>query len=95
MTNMTTSSINISLPRSMKSDIEEIVANEGYGNTSEFFRDLVRDYLRKRQDEKLETLLLEAIQSGDPTPFTKKDLEEIKERGLRRLKRRAGDLERR
>jgi metal-responsive CopG/Arc/MetJ family transcriptional regulator len=36
----TVSTINISLPRSMKEDVDEIIANEGYGNTSEFFRDL-------------------------------------------------------
>lgn len=42
---MATATINISIPETMKAEVEEIIASKGYGNTSEFFRDLVRDYL--------------------------------------------------
>ncbi len=87
---MATATINISIPDTMKADVEEIIANEGYGNTSEFFRDLVRDYLRQRQERKLEALLLEGLESGKATPFTKIDFEAIKQRGLERLKKKAG-----
>ncbi len=83
---MPLATINISIPDTMKTDVEKIIASEGYGNTSEFFRDLVRDYLRQRQERKLETLLLEGIKSGDATPLTKADFKAIKERGLKRLK---------
>lgn len=86
---MSASTINISLPDTMKADVEEIIATEGYGNTSEFSRDLVRDHMRRRQERKLEALLLEGINSGKATPLTKYDLEKIKERGLRRLKNKA------
>ncbi|HQZ95105.1 MAG TPA: ribbon-helix-helix domain-containing protein [Pyrinomonadaceae bacterium] len=79
------STINISLPHSMKQDVDEIIANEGYGNTSEFFRDLVRRYMHERRERRLEDLLVEGLKSGDPTPLTKKDFEAIKERGLKRL----------
>ncbi len=80
------STINISLPDSMKSEVEEIIATEGYGNTSEFFRDLVRGYLRQRRERKLEDLLLEGLHSGKSSPLFKKDFESIKERGLKRLR---------
>lgn len=83
---MPIATINISIPDTMKADVEEIIANEGYGNTSEFFRDLVRDYLRRRQERKLEALLLEGIQSGTASPLTKEDFKAIRERGLKRLK---------
>jgi antitoxin ParD1/3/4 len=86
---MATATINISIPDAMKREVEEIIALEGYGNTSEFFRDLVRDYLRQRQERKLEALLLEGLESGKATPFTKADFEAIKERGLERLKNKA------
>ncbi len=69
----------------MKQDVDEIIANEGYGNTSEFFRDLVRRYMHERRERRLEDLLVEGLKSGDPTPLTKKDFEAIKERGLKRL----------
>jgi antitoxin ParD1/3/4 len=83
---MAIATINISLPDTMKADVEEIIASEGYGNTSEFFRDLVRTYIKQRQEKKLEALLLEGLQSGKATPLTKDDFEDIKRRGLERLK---------
>lgn len=86
---MGTATINISIPDTMKREVEEIIASEGYGNTSEFFRDLVRDYMQRRQERKLEALLLEGLESGKATPFTKDDFEAIKQRGLERLKKKA------
>jgi len=74
----------------MKAEVDEIVATEGYGNTSEFFRDLVRSYLRERREQKLEELLLEGISSGKPDALTKRDFEAIKKRGLQRLKNKVG-----
>ena len=49
--------MNISLPESMNAEVEQIVANEGYGNTSECFRDLVRNYLKDRQEREVESVL--------------------------------------
>lgn len=86
---MATATINISIPDSMKSEVEEIIKTEGYGNTSEFFRDLVRDYLQKRQERRLEALLLEGLESGKPSKFGKSDFEAIKQRGIERLKNKA------
>ncbi len=85
---MSTATINISLPDTMKSDIEQVIVAEGYGNTSEFFRDLVRNFLRERRERKLEALLIEGIESGPTTPLTHADFEDIKRRGLARLKKR-------
>jgi antitoxin ParD1/3/4 len=80
--------VNISLPESMKDEIDAVVATEGYGNTSEFFRDLVRDYLEERRKRKLEDLILEGLRSGEPLPFTTDDIEQIKKRGLERIAQR-------
>lgn len=82
---MGTATLNISLPDTMKTEVEEIIATEGYGNTSEFFRDLVRNYLKERRERKIEDLLLQGINSGESTPLTKSDFEKIKERGMQRL----------
>ncbi len=83
---MAISTINISIPDSLRAEVEEIIDAEGYGNTSEFFRDLVRNYIKRRQELKLETLLLEGLESGDATPLTKADFEEIKKRKVKDLK---------
>ena len=72
----------------MKAEVENVVATEGYGNTSEFFRDLVRDYLKERQARKLEELILEGINSGDSTTLTGEDFKKIKERGIKRIQQR-------
>ena len=84
---MATTTINISLPDSMKAEIESVLATDGYGNTSEFFRDLVRNYIKERQERKLESMLIEGLESGPVTPLTHADFEAIKRRGLARLKR--------
>ena len=85
---MAIATLNISLPDTMKAEVENVVATEGYGNTSEFFRDLVRDYLKERQARKLEALILEGLNSGESTTVTKDDFEKIKERGIKRLQQR-------
>ena len=82
---MRNTTVNISIPESMKAQVEEIVASEGYGNTSEFFRELVRNYLRKRQEENLEGLLLEAIRSNDFSPLKKDDFEKMKSELSKRI----------
>lgn len=85
---MAISTMNISLPDNLRTEVENVVATEGYGNTSEFFRDLVRSYLKEREERKLEALIMEGIASGESTPFTKADLDQIRERGIGRIKRR-------
>ena len=83
---MATATINISLPDSLKSEVEQIIATDGYGNVSEFFRELVRRHIKEREQRKLETLLLEGLQSGAATPLTKVDFDEIREQGLKQIR---------
>jgi antitoxin ParD1/3/4 len=80
--------VNISIPEGMKADIENVIENDGYGNTSEFFRDLVRGFLEERRQKRIEELLLQGLQSGEPTAFTRDDMDEIRRRGVERLKAR-------
>jgi antitoxin ParD1/3/4 len=64
------STINISLPESMKVYIDEQIAKGGYGTVSEFFRDLIRQDQKRKAKEHLETLLLEGLESGSSTPMS-------------------------
>jgi Arc/MetJ-type ribon-helix-helix transcriptional regulator len=41
---------------------------------------------KEKPERKLEALLLEGLESGEATPFTHADFEEIKKRDLARLK---------
>jgi antitoxin ParD1/3/4 len=63
-------SLNISLPSSLKEFVETQVQNSGFSTPSEYIRNLVRDDQRRRAEEKLEALLLEGLNSGEPIEIT-------------------------
>ncbi len=63
-------SLNISLPQSLKDYVEEQVAANGYSTPSEYVQELLRRDQRLRSEEKLEALLLEGLNSGDPIQIT-------------------------
>lgn len=68
---MRMASLNISLPQSMKDFVEIQVQESGYSTPSEYIRALVREDRRRREEEKLEALFLEGLNSGEafePTP---------------------------
>ena len=81
--------MNISLPDSMKHFIEGQVAAGGYSSASEYVRALVRAEQHRQAKARLETLLLEALDSGDPTAMTKEDWDAIRQAGLARLRARS------
>ena len=62
--------MNISLPESMKKYVDQQVETGGYGSVSEYVRELVRRDQKERAQTKLETLLLEGLESGEPIPVT-------------------------
>lgn len=82
--------ITISLPESLKTFIEEQVVRDGFGTVSEYLRALVRDEQKRRGQARLESLLLEGLQS-DVSELSKQDWADIREEVRRRQhKRRAG-----
>jgi antitoxin ParD1/3/4 len=58
--------LNISLPDSMRNFIEGKVAQGGYSTVSEYIRQLVREDQKRASQERLEALLLEGLDSGSP-----------------------------
>ena len=58
--------VNISVPDSMKTFIDEQVAKGGYSTTSEYIRQLLRQEAERVAQARLETLLLEGLDSGEP-----------------------------
>lgn len=56
--------MNISLPDTMRTFVEQELSSGGYITASEYFRELVRERQRHRAQEQLESLLLEGIESG-------------------------------
>jgi antitoxin ParD1/3/4 len=63
-------SMNISLPETMKDFVDEQVHGGGYGSASEYIRDLVRRDQKQRAESRLQALLLEGLESGGDIPVT-------------------------
>lgn len=70
-------SMNISLPDSMRTYVENQVASGGYSTASEYFRQLVRADQKRQANERLEALLLEGLESGIATPMSDGDWHDI------------------
>jgi antitoxin ParD1/3/4 len=66
MCGMSMTSLNISLPQPLKDFVEERVKDGGYSTPSEYVRELLREDQKRRAEEKLEALLLESLNSGEP-----------------------------
>jgi antitoxin ParD1/3/4 len=79
--------LNISLPDSMRSFIEEQIAQGGYSTASEYIRHLIRQAQKQAEKERLETLLIEGLESGDPIEVTDEWWEEKRTQLVDRLRR--------
>lgn len=78
--------LNISLPDSMRAFINEQIAQGGYSTASEYIRDLIRQAQKQAAQEKLDNMLLEGLASGEPVEITDQWWQEKLER-LNQLRR--------
>jgi antitoxin ParD1/3/4 len=69
---MPTTTMNISLPESLKAFIDERLEN--YGSASEYVRELIRADQKRVEHERLEKLLLERLESGNEQAFDMGDV---------------------
>ena len=70
--------INVSLPTPMRAYLESRVKADGFASISDLVRALIRDDQKRQAQEELERRLLSALDSGEATPMTSKDWDEIK-----------------
>ncbi|MFO5493048.1 MAG: type II toxin-antitoxin system ParD family antitoxin [Cuspidothrix sp.] len=85
-------SINISLPDTMRTYVEQLVAQGGYSSVSEYFRELVRQDQKQRAKEQLQTMLLEGLNSGEATEMTAQDWEDIRQAVRNKINKRQGTI---
>jgi antitoxin ParD1/3/4 len=71
--------INISLPDSMQTYVEEQVAQGGYSTVSEYFLELILQDQKRQASERLQGMLLEGLASGNPTEMREEDWREIRQ----------------
>lgn len=77
---MSQETMNIALPDSLKEYVLRQVADGGYTSASEYVRELIRADQKQKAQERLESLLLEGLQSGEARELTAADWAELKRR---------------
>jgi antitoxin ParD1/3/4 len=76
-------SMNISLPEPLKKFVDGQIASGRYSSASEYIRELIREDEKRKAEERLETLLVEGLQSEE-AELTRDDWSAIrKEAGAR------------
>jgi antitoxin ParD1/3/4 len=80
-------SMNISLPEELK-QYAEAQTKHGYSTPSEYVRELIRADQKRKAKEKLDALLLEGLNSGDPIPVDAKFWTDLKQEALAKLESR-------
>jgi antitoxin ParD1/3/4 len=87
---MSMTSLNISLPLSLKEYVETQVQESGFSTPSEYIRNLVRDDQKRRAEAKLEALLLEGLNSGEPIEITPEYWEKKRAQLIERHRKKTG-----
>jgi antitoxin ParD1/3/4 len=83
-------SINISLPQPLKEWLAEQVTEGGFSTASEYVRQLLRAEQQRQLREHIDAKLHQALDSGEATPMTKADWEDIRRDGRKHLGKHKG-----
>jgi Arc/MetJ-type ribon-helix-helix transcriptional regulator len=75
----------IFLPRTLKVFVDEQVAARKYRSAEAYLTALVRAARRKEAEQELLGLVHEAEENGPATPWTTREMENIRRDGLKRL----------
>lgn len=81
--------MNISLPETLKDFVRERVREADFSNPSDYVRHLIREDQKRAAQEKLDALLLQGL-SEAPTALTAADLDALRAEARRRLAGRQG-----
>jgi antitoxin ParD1/3/4 len=80
-------SMNVSLPEELKAYVET-QTRRGYSTPSEYVRELIREDQKRRAGEKLDSLLLDGLNSGDSLPVDAEFWTNLKREALAKLEAR-------
>ena len=74
--------MSFALPESLRDYIDARVRSGGYGNTSEYLRDLIRRDQQEQAARRLRELITEGLESGPAGPLTKSRIAELRQQVL-------------
>jgi antitoxin ParD1/3/4 len=69
--------MNVSPPMDLRKWVDEQVKTGGYGTASEYLRDMLRRARERQLRRRIDTMLLEAVESGADTVMDDTDWESI------------------
>jgi len=81
--------LNISLPDTMKDFVERQVNHGGYSSSSEYVRALIRDEQKRLAQAALEAKLLDGMASGASSELTRQDWEQLRHNLMKHHERRS------
>lgn len=81
--------LTISIPETLKSFVEEQVRTKGYGNVSEYFRELARAAQAREAEQRMTALLLKGLDTGRDIPVGREFWDELRAEAARLLDERA------
>ncbi|HEU0198360.1 MAG TPA: type II toxin-antitoxin system ParD family antitoxin [Nevskiaceae bacterium] len=81
--------MNVSLPDTLKRFVDEEVKAGGFASTSDYMRGLIRQRQREKAGESLHRLIAEGLASGATTPVTAKSFTQMKQELRDRTARKA------
>ncbi len=79
--------LNVSLPKSMKTFVEAQLKQGGYSTASEYVRELIREAQKQADRQRLERMLLEGFDSGPPIRVDDKFWKQRREKLSQNLRR--------
>ena len=76
----------ISLPQHLKEFVKERSLTAHYGTPSDYIRGLIREDLKRLEEERLEHELLKGLRSGKDIPMTKDTWKQLKAEAGKRIR---------
>jgi len=80
-----TSTMTISLPEDLKQFVKKRSLTAHYGTPSDYIRWLIREDLKRLEQDRLEQELLKGLRSGKGTPMTKDAWKRLKAEAAKRI----------
>jgi antitoxin ParD1/3/4 len=80
--------MNISWPPTLKEWVEDQVSRRGFATASEYVRQVLREEQERQVRQRIDGALIEGMESGPSTTMTRKDWDDIRREGRRRLTKR-------
>ena len=81
------SALHVSVTDELRSLVEQRVKEGRFSTPSEYIRQLIRDDLKRAEEERLQQLLLEGLDSGAGRVFNKDDWNEMRKNLVARVER--------